>query len=88
MLNEVKKSLMIPKEETFADDEIKIHIDSCVQLLHSFGVALEVLKSDNALVKALIVIYVKTFYGFKADGTVKELPTSFELLYKQLVMST
>jgi len=36
------------------------------------------------IVDSLILIYCKTFFGFKNDGSVKELPKSFEMLIKQL----
>ena len=63
-LQRIKKTLLIPAEDTFADDEIKLHIEG------------------------LILIYVKTFFGFKADGSVKELPASFHLLVRQLVFTS
>ena len=84
----VKKALMITAEDTFADDEIKLHIESCCQYLISTGVTESVVWSDNPLVEGLILIYVKTFYGFKQDGSVKELPTNFDLLVCQLVLTS
>lgn len=87
-VNEIKSSLMIPESDTFADNEIKLHIDACSQMLISSGVGKEVAYSDNPLVKGIILIYVKTQYGFKNDGSVKELPSSFDLLVRQLVLTT
>ena len=84
----VKKALMITAEDTFADDEIKLHIESCCQYLISTGVTDSVVWSDNPLVEGLILIYVKTFYGFKQDGSVKELPANFDLLVRQLVLTS
>ena len=84
----VKKALMITAEDTFADDEIKLHIESCCQYLISTGVAEDVVWSENPLVEGLILIYVKTFYGFKQDGSVKELPANFDLLVRQLVLTS
>ena len=84
----VKKALMITAEDTFADDEIKLHIESCCQYLISTGVTESVVWSDNPLVEGLILIYVKTFYGFKQDGSVKELPANFDLLVRQLVLTS
>ena len=81
-LIEVKKALMIPETDTFADSEISLHIASCVSLLISIGVNEDVARSDNALVKGLILIY-----GFKNDGSVKELPSNFDLLVKQLALT-
>lgn len=87
-LIKIKKALMIPADDTFADDEIKLHIETCCQLLITTGVPATVVSSDNSLVEGIILIYVKTFYGFKSDGSVKELPTSFDLLVRQLVLSS
>lgn len=86
-LIKVKKALMITAEDTFADDEIKLHIDTCCQLLITTGVADNVVWSDNPLVEGIILIYVKTYFGFKNDGSVKELPASFDLLVRQLVLT-
>ena len=84
----VKKALMITAEDTFGDDEIKLQIESCCQYLISAGVTESVVRSDNPLVEGLILIYVKTFYGFKQDGSVKELPANFDLLVRQLVLTS
>ena len=84
----IKKALMITAEDTFVDDEIKLHIESCCQYLISTGVTEQVVRSDNPLVEGLILIYVKTFYGFKQDGSVKELPANFDLLVRQLVLTS
>lgn len=86
-LTKIKKALLIPSEDSYADDEIKLHIDSCCQLLISTGVPSSIVSSNNPLVEGLILIYVKTFFGFKADGSVKELPSNFDLLVRQLVLS-
>ena len=87
-LQRIKEALMIPVEDTFADDEIKLHIETCSQLLITTGVPASVVCSDNPLVEGIILIYVKTFFGFKNDGSVKELPTSFKLLVNQLVLTS
>lgn len=87
-LIEIKKALMIPAMETYADSEIKLHIESCCQLLISIGVDKSTVRSDNPLVKGLILIYVKTFFGFKSDGSVKELPSNFKLLVRQLALNS
>ena len=84
MLDLMKKALLIPATENYADDEILIHIASCRQLLVTAGVPREIAESDDSLVKALITIYVKTMFGWKSDGTVKELPKSFDVLLRQL----
>ena len=86
-LVKVKKALMIPSEETYADDELKLHIDSCSALLCSAGIPATVCNSENGLVEGLILIYVKTYFGFKNDGTVRDLPANFEILLRQLALS-
>lgn len=87
MLTIVKKSLLIPVTENYADAELSVHIASCRQLLITTGVPREIAESDNdALVKALIIIFVKTHFGFKSDGAVRELPKSFDVLLRQLCL--
>ena len=87
MLAKMKKALLIPATENYADDEILIHIASCRQLLVTAGVPREIAESDDhPLVTALITIFVKTNFGFKSDGTVKELPKSFDVLLRQLCL--
>lgn len=86
-LIKVKKALLIPKEETFADDEISLHINACEVLLATAGIPMSVCCSDNPLVEGLILIYVKTFFGFKNDGSVKELPSNFDILLRQLALT-
>jgi len=89
MLEKVKKALLIPVSEHYADDELLIHIASCRQLLITTGVPRETAEGDDdSLVQALITIYVKTNFGFNNNGQVKELPKSFDLLLKQLCLHT
>ena len=89
MLEKMKKALLIPATENYADDEISVHIASCRQLLVSAGIPSEIAESDdNPLVTALITIFVKTNFGFKSDGTVKELPKSFDVLLRQLCLTS
>jgi formyltetrahydrofolate synthetase len=88
ILDTVKKSLLIPISETYADTELTGYINSCRELLTSMGVKKEeVDEGKNALVDSLIIIYCKTFFGYKTDGSVKELPKSFDMLTKQLVLT-
>jgi hypothetical protein len=88
VLDTVKKALLIPLSETYADDEIISHIDACVELLVSVGVDDSIARNtESPLVEALVLIYCKTFYGFKNDGSVKELPKSFDMLLKQLSLT-
>lgn len=86
MLELMKKALLIPATEHYADGEIETHIVSCRQLLVTTGVPREIAESDDPLVKALITIYVKTMYGWKSSGEVKELPKSFDVLLRQLCL--
>ena len=86
LLENVKKSLLIPLEETYADDELNSYIDACISLILSTGVEPENIE-DNPLTKSLVLIYCKTFFGFKTDGSVKELPRSFDMLLLQLALS-
>ena len=82
-----KRALMIPQEEEFADDEIRLNIKACETYLVGIGVSKEAAESDDPLIEALMLIYVKTFYGFKADGSVKELPSSFDIICRQLALT-
>lgn len=85
ILDTVKKALLIPLTETYADEELQSHIDACKELMRSVGVADEIVSAEGVpIVDSLILIYCKTFFGFKNDGSVKELPKSFEMLIKQL----
>ena len=87
ILETMKKALLIPATEHYADDEILIHIASCRQLLVSAGIPSEIAESDdNPLVTALITIFVKTHFGFNSNGEVKELPKSFDVLLRQLCL--
>jgi len=87
LLGHVKKSLLIPLQETYADDELNTYIEACLALILSTGVDTENIE-DNPLTKSLILIYCKTFFGFKTDGSVKELPKSFDMLLNQLTLSS
>ena len=83
----VKKSLMIPSDDLESDNELTLHINSCFSLIRSAGCSDDLIMSGNGLVEALVLIYCKTFYGFTNDGSVKELPSSFDLLLRQLVLT-
>lgn len=87
MLEIVKKSLLIPLDETYADDELSSLIIGCKELIKSSGVDDSVVEGDNKIVESLVLIYCKTFFGFKNDGSVKELPSSFDLLLRQLALT-
>ena len=88
MLQIAKKALLIPVTENYADDELSLHIASCRQWLIASGVPSEIAEvDDNALVQALIIIFVKTNFGFTSDGSVRELPKSFEVLLRQLCLT-
>ena len=81
----VKKSLLIPETETFADLEITALIDSALALVKSTGVSGTALESKE--VATIVIIYVKTFFGFQNDGSVKELPEAFYFLLKQVSLT-
>jgi len=88
ILDTVKKALLIPLSETYADEELQSHIDACKELMRSVGVADEIVSAEGVpIVDSLVLIYCKTFFGFKNDGSVKELPKSFEMLVKQLALT-
>lgn len=87
VLVKVKRALMIPLTDSYADEELNLHVESCRQLLKTTGVENSIACGNHPLVEALIVIYSKTFFGFKNDGSVKELPSCFDLLLRQLVMA-
>ncbi len=86
-LTRVKSTLMIPAGDTFVDEELQLHIESATELLISMGITESLANSDHPLVEGLIIIYVKTFFGFKGDGSVRELPQSFNLLVRQLCLT-
>ena len=50
LLNYVKKALLIPVEETYADDELNTYINACLSLIKSTG-ANPIGLSDNPLTK-------------------------------------
>jgi len=88
ILDTVKKALLIPLSETYADEELQSHIDACKELMRSVGVADEIVSAEGVpIVDSLVLIYCKTFFGFKNDGSVKELPKGFEMLVKQLALT-
>ena len=87
LLEMVKKSLLIPLSEDYADLELMSLIDSCKDLIKSTGVSENVI-DNNKIAHSRVLIYCKTFFGFKADGSVKELPKSFEMLLRQLATSS
>jgi len=86
VLLKVKRSLLIPDSETYADGEINILINACKELISSTGVSKGVV-DESEIALTLIFIYCKTFFGFKSDGTVKELPSSFYTILNQLAIS-
>ena len=84
----VKKALLIPLAETYADDELITHINSCKHYLESCGINPSYINDEsNPMLSTVIIIYVKTFYGFKNDGSAKELPKSFDMLVGQLALT-
>jgi hypothetical protein len=86
LLTLVKSSLLIPASEHYADTELKTLIDSCLFLISSTGVNTSATTLISPI-SGLVNIYVKTFFGFNHEGSVKELPNSFYFLLKQLSLS-
>jgi hypothetical protein len=88
ILEAVKKALLIPIEEAYADTELNLYINACKELLISIGVNETLVNSEShPIVETLIIIYCKTFFGFKPDGSIKELPKSFDMLLSQLALT-
>ena len=88
ILDIVKKALLIPLSETYADDELSTHISSCKSYLMSCGSDPSYINDEsNPMVSTLIIIYVKTFFGFKNDGSAKELPKTFDMLVGQIALT-
>ena len=86
ILLKVKRSLLIPDSETYADGEINILISACKELISSTGVSRDVI-DESEIALTLILIYCKTLFGFKSDGSVRELPSSFYTILNQLAIS-
>jgi len=86
ILTKVKKSLLIPESEDYADGEINILINSCKEIISSTGVSSETIETSE-IALTLVLIYCKTFFGFKSDGSVRELPGSFYTILNQLAIS-
>lgn len=88
ILDIVKKALLIPLSETYADDELSTSISSCKSYLMSCGIDPSYINDEsNPMVSTLIIIYVKTFFGFKNDGSAKELPKTFNMLVGQIALT-
>ncbi len=88
ILDIVKKALLIPLSESFADDELNTHISSCKAYLTSCGINPSFINDEsNPMVSTVIIIYVKTFFGFKNDGSAKELPKTFDMLVGQIALT-
>ena len=85
ILDTVKKALLIPLTETYADEELLSHIEACKELIRSVGVADDVVNGEGVpIVDSLILIYVRRSLVLRTMDSVKELPKSFEMLIKQL----
>jgi len=64
------------------------HISKRAKNYCVLGVADEIASAEGVpIVDSLILIYCKTFFGFKNDGSVKEIPKSFEMLVKQIALT-
>jgi len=88
ILDIVKNALLIPLSESFADTELNTHISSCKAYLESCGIDPSYINDEsNPMVSTVIIIFVKTFFGFKNDGSAKELPKTFEMLVGQIALT-
>ncbi|QLY40177.1 hypothetical protein HF295_04585 [Hujiaoplasma nucleasis] len=88
ILDIVKKALLIPLSESFADEELNTHINSCKAYLASCGIDPAFISDEsNPMISTIIIIYVKTFFGFKNDGSAKELPKTFDMLVGQVALT-
>ena len=88
ILDIVKKALLIPLSESFADEELNVHIASCKAYLENCGIDPSYINDEsNPMVSTVIIIYVKTFFGFKNDGSAKELPKTFDMLVSQIALT-
>lgn len=88
ILDVVKKALLIPLTESYADEELSIHIAGCKSYLESCGINPSYINDEsNPMVSTMIIIYVKTFFGFKNDGSAKELPKTFDMLVGQIALT-
>ncbi len=88
ILDITKKALLIPLEESYADVELNTLIDAGKEYLKLCGIDPTYIEDEsNPMISTLIIIYVKTFFGFKNDGSVKELPKTFHLLLSQISLT-
>ena len=75
-------------ENIGTDEELSTHISSCKLYLMSCGIDPSYINDEsNPMVSTLIIIYVKTFFGFKNDGSAKELPKTFDMLVGQIALT-
>jgi len=88
ILDVIKTSLGIPLNNTEVDNELISLIEGAKGLLRSSGVAEKYLEDDkDSLVSSFILLYVTTSFGFKSDGSLKELPKHFDFLLKQIALT-
>ncbi len=64
LLEMIKKSLLIPLSEDYADLELMSLIDSCKDLIKSTGVSENVI-DNNKIAHSLVLIYCKTVLVLK-----------------------
>ncbi len=64
------------------DQVILNHIDTVRQMCEDAGIKDEDMDFDPYFIQ-LCLIYSKTFIGYKQDGSVRELPTSFDKILFQ-----
>lgn len=87
MLDVVKDSLGFNKEDSRLDAYLETLINGCKTLLRDSGVLETYIENEDPLVVSFIIIYVSSMYGFKSDGSLKELPKHFDALLKQIALT-
>lgn len=87
ILDIIKDSLGLPKEETNFDEQLNVLILGAKELLRGSGVGEKYITDEDPLISSFIIIYVTTMFGFKSDGSLKEMPKHFELLLRQIALT-
>ena len=83
----VKNALGIPTSNTKVDITLNNLISASLELLRGAGVSEKYLINADPLVASFVIIYTSTNFGYKADGSLKELPKHFDLLLRQLSLT-
>ena len=88
ILDLVKESLGIVESNHDVDNELNALIEASKELLRSSGVSEKYLVGSlDPLISSFILIYVASSFGYKSDGSLKELPKHFDFLLKQIALT-